>query len=425
MQAALLSSWTLFFGIFMLMSGNGLQAVLLGTRIEAIGFGDTLTGVVMGGYFMGFLGGSILVPKMLAAVGHVRVFGALSALASSSILVHAVFDDATVWLLMRVMTGFAYSGIYITTESWLNDKATNDTRGSLLSIYMMVNMIGIIIGQLLISVGSGHPFAPFLVVSVLISLSVLPILLTVDKAPEFTEPERISFRKVYNISPLAVVGMFFSGLTSAVVMAMGAVYAAKIGMTVEWVGIFMSSIMFGGLVLQYPIGRLSDRFDRRTVILIVQVLATLAALSGFFSEFFGFAWLIASGFVFGGMQFPLYSLYIAHANDYLTPKQIVGTASMLIMVTGIGAVFGAPIVGYFMQLYGPSVFFPTLGLMHLAITAFVVLRMISRPSTPNEEQAPFIAMPARSSAIATALLPDAEWTGDDDEENGDTGIWGL
>ena len=425
MQAALLSSWTLFFGIFMLMSGNGLQAVLLGTRVEAIGFGDTLTGVVMGGYFMGFLGGSLLVPKMLANVGHVRVFGVLSALASSSILVHAVFDSATVWLLMRVMTGFAYSGIYITTESWLNDKATNDTRGSLLSIYMMVNMIGIIIGQLLISVGSGHPFAPFLVVSVLISLSVLPILLTVDKAPEFTEPERISFRKVYNISPLAVVGMFFSGLTSAVVMAMGAVYAAKIGMTVEWVGIFMSAIMFGGLVLQYPIGRLSDRFDRRTVILAAQTLATLAAASGYFSEFLGFPWLIASGFVFGGMQFPLYSLYIAHANDYLTPKQIVGTTSMLIMVTGIGAVFGAPIVGYFMQLYGPSVFFPTLGVMHLAITAFVVLRMVSRPSTPNEEQAPFIAMPTRSSAIATTLLPDAEWTGDDEEDNGDTGIWGL
>ena len=424
MQAALLSSWTLFFGIFMLMSGNGLQAVLLGTRIEAIGFGDTLTGVVMGGYFMGFLGGSFLVPKMLAAVGHVRVFGALSALASSSILVHAVFNDASVWLLMRVMTGFAYSGIYITTESWLNDKATNDTRGSLLSVYMMVNMIGIIIGQLLISVGSEHPFAPFLIVSVLISLSVLPILMTVDKAPEFSEPELVSFKKVYKVSPLAVVGMFFSGLTSAVVMAMGAVYAAKIGMSIERVGIFMSAIMFGGLLLQYPIGRLSDRFDRRTVILVVQALATLTAFSGFFSEYLGFGWLIASAFAFGGLQFPLYSLYIAHANDYLTPKQIVGTASMLIMVTGAGAVFGAPIVGYFMQLSGPSVFFPTLGIMHLVMTGFVVLRMVSRPSMPNEEQAPFIAMPARSSAVATTLLPDAEWTGEDEGKD-DTGIWGL
>ena len=413
MQVVLLSSWTLFFGIFMLMSGNGLQAVLLGTRVEAIGFGDTLTGVVMGGYFMGFLGGSFLAPKMLAKVGHVRVFGALSALASSSILVHAVSDAAPVWLLMRIMTGFAYSGIYITTESWLNDQATNDTRGSLLSIYMMVNMTGIIIGQLLISVGSGHPFAPFLVVSVLISLSVLPILMTVDKAPEFSEPELVSFKKVYNVSPLAVVGMFSQGLTSAVVMAMGAVYAAKMGMTVEWVGIFMSSIMFGALVLQYPIGRLSDRYDRRTVILVVQVLATLSAVLGFFSEFLGFTWVIAAGFLLGGLQFPLYSLFIAHANDYLTPKQIVGTSSMLILVTGTGAVFGAPIVGYFMQLYGPSVFFPTLCVMHLAMTGFVVLRMFSRPSMPNEAQSPFIAMPTRSSAVATTLLPDAAWTDDD------------
>ena len=415
MQAALLSSWTLFFGIFLFMAGNGLQGVLLGTRAESSNFGDITTGVIMSGYFVGFLIGSTVVPKMLARVGHVRVFGALSAMASSSILLHAVFDLALIWVMMRVVTGFAYSGMYITAESWINDKATNKTRGSILSIYMMVTLVGIILGQLMISVSSDDSFAPFIIVSILISLSVLPILMTVAKLPEFSAPERVSFIKVYDVSPLAVFGMGFHGMTSAVIFAMGAVYASKIGMTVNLVGIFMSSIMFGALVLQYPIGRLSDRFDRRTVILIIQILSIFAAGLAFMSETMGLWWLIAAAFIFGGVHMPLYSLYIAHANDYLTPRQIVATASMLIMINGIGAVLGAPIVGYCMKIFGPSAFFPTLAVMHLAMTGLVVMRMFSRPSMPNEAQAPFVAMPSRLTSVATTLLPEAEWKETDDE----------
>ena len=421
MQAALLSSWTLFFGIFMLMSGNGLQVVLLGTRIDAIGFGDAVAGVVMGGYFVGFLAGSFMVPKMLATVGHVRVFGALSALASASILVHAVFDTIAVWLLMRIVTGFAYSGMYITAESWINDKATNATRGSLLSVYMMVTMTGIIVGQLLISVGSGNHFVSFLIVSVLISLSVVPILITAARVPEFSQPERVSFAKVYGVSPLAVLGMMFHGLTTAVILAMGAVYASKIGMTVQWAGFFMAAIMSGALVLQYPIGRLSDRFDRRTVILCVQALATLAAILAYFCEQLGLVWLTAAGFIFGGLHMPLYSLFIAHANDYLSPKQIVGTSSMLVMLNGIGAIFGAPLVGYCMLLFGPSAYFLVLGSMHFAMTGIVVLRMFASPSVPNEDQAPFVSMSARSTAVAATLLPDAEWDGDEDADEDGSG----
>ena len=437
MQAALLASWTLFFGIFLFMAGNGLQLVLLGTQAEVIGFGESVTGLVMGGYFVGFLVGSRLVPKLLARVGHVRVFGALAALASSTILVHAVTDFAAVWFLMRMVTGFAYSGMYITAESWINDKATNKTRGALLSVYMMVTMTGIILGQLLIVLASSHDFASFLIVSVLISVSVLPILITAAPVPEFSEPERVSLAKVFHVSPLAVLGMSFNGLSTSVIFAMGAVYATKAGMTIEWVGFFMASIMFGALVLQYPVGWLSDRFDRRTVILAVQVLSTLAALFGWFSESLGFTWVVFAGFLFGGLLMPTYSLYIAHANDFLTPRQIVGTSSMLVMLNGFGALFGAPLAGYGMQLYGHSVFFPLLGVMQVTMTGIVVLRMMSRPSVPAEAQAPFVAMPTRSSGVATTLLPDAEWTGDDgqadtgadtgdeDEENEKTGIWGL
>ncbi|MGC6484987.1 MAG: MFS transporter [Candidatus Puniceispirillales bacterium] len=420
MRAALLSSWSLFFGIFLFMAGNGLQGVLLGTRAEQLAFGDVMTGVVMGGYFFGFFLGSLLVPKLVSQVGHVRVFGALSGLASTSILIHALNDYAFLWLGMRIVTGFAYSGMYIVAESWINDKSSNETRGSMLSIYMIVNMMGLILGQLLISTSDPGSTGPFIIVSVLVSLAVVPILMTAAKVPEFNEPERVSLFRVYNVSPLAVIGMGMNGMASAVVFSMGAVYATKLGLTIDKVGLLMAMIMAGALILQYPIGRLSDYFDRRTVILIIQILATLAAVAGYFSESMHFYALLAASFIFGGLHTPLYSLFIAHANDFLTPRQIVGTASMLIMINGIGAIFGAPLVGYFMTIYGPAAFFPTIAVMHLIMTVIVILRMLARQAMPVEAQAPFTAMPSRATPIATTLLPEAEWTETDSTDQHQT-----
>jgi len=410
MQAALLSSWTLFFGIFLIMAGNGLQGVLLGTRAEQLAFGDLTTGFVMSGYFFGFLIGSNLVPRMVNRVGHVRVFGALAGLASSSILVHAMFDLPWLWMLMRVITGFAYSGMYIVSESWINDKADNKTRGSLLSIYMIISMLGLILGQMLLSAGEPDDATLFLIVSILVSIAVIPILMTAAQVPEIHEPEKISLFRVYHVSPLAVIGMGFNGMTSAVIFGMGAVYANKLGMPLNKVALFMSSIMVGALLLQYPIGKLSDIFDRRTVILVVQILATVTALFGFVSENIDFSMLLLAGLVYGGVHTPLYSLYIAHANDYLTPKQIIATSSMLVLINGVGAVLGAPIVGYCMKIFGPSAFFPTMAVMHFIMTGIVIIRMQIREAMPVEAQAPFVAVPERATAIATSLLPEAEWT---------------
>ena len=415
MRTALFSSWTLFFGIFLFMAGNGLQGTLLGTTAERLNFGDIIIGIVMSGYFLGFLIGSLIVPKLLAQVGHVRVFGALAAMASASILIHSVFEFPSVWFLMRVITGFAYSGMYIVAESWINEKATNNTRGTLLSVYMIVNMLGLMIGQLLISASQGG-YAAFIIVSVLVSISVIPILITAAKAPEFQEVERVSLRKVYSISPLAFYGMLFHGMTSSVIFAMGAVYAFKIGLTLNQVGIFMAAVMLGSLVLQYPVGSISDRIDRRTLILILQILVTLSAMLSLFAEQFGFYWMVAAAFLYGGLHTPLYSLYIAHANDYLTPRQIVATASMLLMINGIGAIFGTPIVGYFISVFSVSAFFPTMAVMHLIMSIIVIIRMLSRPAMPVEAQAPFVAMPKSPTPVATTLHPEAEWVEEETEE---------
>lgn len=407
MRAALLSSWTLFFGIFLFMAGNGLQGALLGTRAEQLAFGDLTTGFIMAGYFSGFLLGSTWVPSMVSNVGHVRVFGALAGLASSSILVHAIFEFASMWIVMRFVTGFAYSGMYIVAESWINDKATNETRGGLLSVYMIITMSGLILGLMLLSSGDPEETELFIMVSVLVSVAVIPILMTAASVPEIQEPEKVSIRRVYDTSPLAVLGMGMVGMSSSMIFGMGAVYATKLGLTLSEISIYMSAIMLGALLLQYPVGKLSDIVDRRTVILIVQIMTIGASVIAYLSQDMGVWLFVGAAALYGGLQTPLYSLYIAHANDYLTPRQIVATSSKLVMINGFGAVFGAPLVGYTMGQYGPGAFYPTQGAIHAVMTVIVIYRMWARPSIPTEAQAPFVAVPTRSTPMATTLHPEA------------------
>lgn len=288
MKSALISSWTLFFGILLFMVGNGLQGVLLGVRAEQLQFGDVMTGLVMGGYFIGYFSGSLIVPKLVSRVGHIRVFGVMAAIASASILVHPIVENASVWMLMRFMTGFAYVGMYIVSESWINDKATNSTRGGLLSVYMMVQMFGMMIGQSMLTFGSETGYDMFLAVSIIVSFAAIPIMLTAARSPDFEAPEKASFRRVYHNSPLSVVGMGITGFNAAIVFGMGAVFASKIGMTFIQVSYFMVAIGAGAMILQYPIGKLSDLIDRRTVILIAHVLSLGFLLASFFTSTISF-----------------------------------------------------------------------------------------------------------------------------------------
>ena len=409
MQTALLSSWTLFFGIFLVMAGNGLQGVLLGTRAEQLAFGDIITGIVMSGYFAGLMLGSLIVPKLVSRVGHIRVFGTLAGLASSSILVHALLEYASIWTVMRLVTGFSYAGMYIVAESWINDKATNATRGTLLSVYMMVTMSGLVLGQFLLSLGQEEGVELFLTVSILVSIAVLPILLTAAKVPDFQEPERVSIYRVYHTSPLAVIGMAFTGTTAAMIFGMGAVYSTKLGNSLDQTAAFMAAVMIGAMLLQYPIGKLSDVLDRRLVILITQAFAALSALLCFVAEDHQFSLMLVAAGLYGGASQPLYSLYIAHANDFLTPRQIVGCSSMLIMINGIGAVFGAPLVGVMMSIFGTGAFFLTIACMQSMMAIVVMIRMRARQAMPMEAQGSFVAVPNRATQMTVTLIPDAEW----------------
>jgi len=417
MLKAIISTWTLFFGLLLISAGNGLQVVLLGTRAPEAGFSNIATGIVMSGYFAGIFAGSIIVPHILARVGHVRVFGAMSAIASAAVLIHVVFLDPFVWTGMRFASGFSFAGMYIVCESWLNEKATNETRGQLLSLYMITNMAGMAAGQLMISLGEAGSAGLFLLASVLVSIAVVPILITASAAPSFEAPERISFRRLVQVSPLAVVGMVFVGIVISMVFGMGAVYGRNIGLDNTQVGYFMTSITLGTLALQYPVGRLSDKFDRRVVIFGATVIAGIAiGIASLFSAD-QFALLLIMMLIFGGLVFSLYSLFIAHANDFLAPSQMVAMSSGLLMVNGAGAVMGSPLAASVIEIVGNHGFLPTIAGFLFLLAGFVLYRMRMRSAVPAEAQGAFVAIPDSSSGVAVNLSPEVEWVMDQDEDD--------
>ena len=394
------------FGLLLIMAGNELQVVLLGTEATEAGFSNVTTGFVMAGYFLGIFCGSLLVPKLLDNVGHVRVFGAMAAMASAAVLVVAVIVNPAVWALMRLVTGFCFAGMYIVCESWLNDKSTNETRGQMLSLYMIITMGGLGIGQMMISTGTENSMALFIVASVLVSIAVVPVLLSSTGAPNFEEPERMSVRRLLQVSPLAVIGLGFNGVAVSMVFGMGAVYGLSIGLDNSEVGYFMTAPVLGALVLQYPVGRLSDRFDRRMVILSVAAMGGVAAA---LATLFGkgeFALLLVCMLIYGGSLFPLYSLCIAHANDFLTPRQMVAAASGLVMVNGGGAVLGSPLAALAIEFLGVGSFFVMITGLQAMIALFALFRMSQRAAVPNEAQGPFVAIPESSSALAATLNPE-------------------
>ena len=419
MLRAIISSWTLFFGLLLISAGSGLQVVLLGTRAPEAGFSNIATGIVMSGYFAGVFVGSIIVPHILARVGHVRVFGAMSAIASAAVLIHIAILDPSLWTAMRFASGVSFAGMYIVCESWLNEKATNETRGQLLSLYMIINMAGMGAGQMMISFGQDGGAGLFLLASVMVSIAVVPILITASPAPSFEASERISFRRLVQVSPLAVIGIALIGIIVSMIFGMGAVYGRTIGLSNSEVGYFITSVTLGTLVFQYPIGRLSDRFDRRAVILGAAIIASIAIS---IASIFGpdeFILLLVMMLIFGGFTFSLYSLFIAHANDYLAPSQMVAMSSGLLRVNGAGAVIGSPLAATVIEIIGVRAFMPAIAMVLFMISAFVIYRMSARSAVPAEAQGTFVAIPDASTGVAVNLSPEVEWVMDQEEANND------
>ena len=278
MVSAILSTWALLAGVALLMLGNGLQGTLLGVRASQESFDTLATGIIMTCYFAGFLLGSLFTPKVIRRVGHIRVFAAYASVASAAVLLHSIWVTPLVWALVRLLTGVCFAGLYVIAESWLNDRATNETRGALLSAYMLVTLGGMICGQLLINTGDTQGFDLFIFASVLVSLAVVPIALTAAPAPAFQEASSVSIRQMYQMSPLGVVGIGLQGVANGALLSLAAVYAQQVGMTIAQTALFASAPLIGGFLMQWPVGRMSDQLDRRKVLTATAVLGATVAL---------------------------------------------------------------------------------------------------------------------------------------------------
>ena len=258
MKATLAATSALLLGMAVLMLGAGLQATLLGVRATLEGFPTAVTGVVMAGYYLGYLGGSLAAPALVQRVGHIRVFAALTSVAAAAILTQAVFVSPWFWTLLRAVSGFCFAGIYVVAESWLNDRADNRTRGRLLSIYMVVIYLGLGLGQFQLNLADPRGPQLFILIAVLISLAVVPMALTAQRAPEFALPQRVSFRELFAVSPLGAVGVLVSGAVSGTLFSLGSVYAAASGFDAAGVAAFMACSILPAVIVQLPVGRWSD-----------------------------------------------------------------------------------------------------------------------------------------------------------------------
>ncbi len=377
MFQVLTGSWALFLGMFMLMIGNGLQGTLLGLRGEIEGFSTLELSVVMSGYFVGFLFASKMAPEMIRRVGHVRVFAALGSTISAVLIMYPVLTDPIAWTLGRVVIGFCFCGVYVTAESWLNDASTNETRGQALSVYMIVQMAGIVSAQYIITRGDVSGFTLFIVPSILVSLAFAPILLSIRPSPSFGRTKPMKVMQLVRTSPLAAVGMFLLGGVFSAQFGMSAVYGARAGFSVGQISLFVSAIYLAALVAQYPIGWISDRIDRRILIVAVALVGGFGSLlAAFFPASYALA--LVSGALVGGTSNPLYALLIAYTNDYLEKDDMAAASGGLLFINGVGAIMGPITLGYMLDGMGPRGYWVFLAVLMIAVGLYGIFRMTRR-----------------------------------------------
>jgi len=417
MGKLLKNSWALFAGYGILMIAHGLQGNLLGVRAVIEEFNFIATGTMMSGYFIGYFIGANMVPKLVGKVGHIRVFAAFASIASLSILIHAVFVNPFVWTFGRFLTGFSIVGIFIVVESWLNDRANNRTRGQVLSTYMFITMIALAIGVLLLNFSSPERYEPFILISLLLSLALIPILLTKRKPPKFKKLSFIKIKDLYKISPFGTVGMFCLGFIHSSLFTLAAVYAATINFTVFEISLLLFLITVSGGIFQWPIGYYSDRHDRRISIIgcaffgalfcALSMTASGASLANMYlATSLGMDKIMFFVFVtlYAGMAIPMFTLNLAYVNDFIPKEKFVAAGGGLQIIFGLGAMGGPMLCSIFMNIYGANGFFIYLMIFHIIIGLFGMYR-ITRRQTKENPDSTFTPLPRNITPLGIELDP--------------------
>ena len=421
------NSWALFTGFGIIVVSHGFQSNLLGIRSVIENFNFIATGIMMSAYFVGFFIGATVVPRLVTKVGHIRVFAAFASMASLSSLVHVVFVDPYVWIFARFLTGFSMIGIFIIVESWLNDRANNKTRGKVLSLYMLVTYVGMALGNLLLNVSNPRYYEPFILISLLFSIALIPILLTKRKPPKFRKNSAIKIKELFKISPFGTVSMFCTGFIFAPIFSLLSVYAVTMKLGIFETSLLLVGVMLAGALFQWPIGSLSDKYDRRKIIIGSSLAAIIFSLSAIFVSGIGnslpnlfiestvsFNYFSTTMdktrlFIFvillAGVTLPLFSLNLALVNDYIPKEKFVAAGSGLNIIFGLGAMAGPIMCSILMHFLGPNGFFVHLLIFLFAIIVFGFYRLSQREIENNPEST-FTPLPTTITPLGIELDPE-------------------
>lgn len=378
--------YSLLFAAALLLVGVGLLFSALGLRAGLSAFSTVTTGMVMSAYFAGFIIGTYICPLLVRRVGHIRTFSLLASVASTTAIVHAMWTNPWLWGGLRMLTGICLVGLYMVLESWLNVIAPNAARGRIFATYMTVTLVAMGIGQFLVTIGDVMEFVQLGLVSILLSLALVPVAFTRTLEPRPVEAPTVSLARLYALSPLGVIAALSSGLLNGALYGMGAVFGQRLGLTEGGVAAFMGATIFGGALLQWPVGHFSDQHDRRQVLTYVCVAAALLAALAYTLAGVSTSALIFCAFFYGGLVFTVYGLSVALVNDKLAQEDVLEAASTLLLMHGIGAMLGPTAAGMLMSLFGPGSLLLYFIIVLVATVLFALRELRMRESVPEQQQ---------------------------------------
>ena len=407
MFGTIINSWALFSGFGMIMLAHALQGTLLNINAVVFNFSDFEIGYVFTGYFVGYLFSSIQCPKLIKNVGHIRVFAAFASLGSIAILLHWVIVHPFAWLAFRMITGFSFAAIYIVCESWLNDRADNQSRGQLIGFYMIVLYFSTSAGVMLVNLKTTTEAHLYILTSLLISVALVPILLTKKPAPDFTTPKFLSLRELYTKSPMAFVGSFAIGMIYSALFGLIAVFGAKIGLSIFQISILVFVNTFVGAIFQFPIGKISDKFDRRTILLVLNLIAIGSLIFAFLFGSISFYVLLVFIGIHSAVSLPYYAVVISHMNDFLEKEEIVSASSTLTLVNALGMVTGPMLASGFMAYFGAYGYFIYMIVVYAIVAPYNFARIrVGRTSDIYEDNTPSMIVPRTTSPVGMQLATD-------------------
>jgi MFS family permease len=401
----LLPITALLTGSALLLFAGGINGLILPVRGAQEGFSDTALGLLGTGWAIGYVAGCVLVPRLVGAVGHIRTFGVMCALAAIAILSQALVVTDWAWIPTRAVSGFCFAGAAMIVESWLSERADARTRGTIFGIYTMVNLAAATAGQLVISLGDTTGFLFFALGAMVYCLALVPTALSTSAAPAPLTEVRLNLPALWRNSPVAVGAVLLVGVSNGAFGTLAAVYGERIGLPIATIALFASIPILAGALAQLPVGWISDRTDRRWVLVGIAGVALLADLAFVIAAPAGdTANLVLVGLL-GAAIFSMYPVIIAHANDHAPPGTAIQVSGGLLLVFGMGAILGPLAAGAVMQGIGPEGLFLTMVAAHLAIIGFAVWRILQRAAPPEADKVAFqISVPARSATPETAAL---------------------